>query len=170
MGLVRGEGGGGFDSGFFDYNDLSTASSPIAVTAGAAPIVVTNDGLGPFTNKSFAPSGVSDLWDALANDFDFSELPLGATIDIRLDISVITTKPNQEVYVNLQLGQAGAQYLIPFADDVVKSSGPHSINRFNGVYLGDENTRLGGGKFMISSDEDATVVVSGWYIRVITGT
>ena len=37
--------------GFFDYNDLATATTPISVTGGAGFTYLTNDALGTFTNK-----------------------------------------------------------------------------------------------------------------------
>lgn len=169
-------GGGGliipadnFHGGIFDYNDLASASSPIVVTVAGSPVILTNDGLGPNTNKQHLPIGVTDVWDAINDVFDWSQLKLGDMVDIRLDIAVITTSVNTEVEVDLHLGTGAGSYTIPFITDTnFKTTGTHPLNRFNGIYIGDANTLDNGGVFKISTDKDCTVIVNGWYCKIIS--
>ena len=154
--------------GFFDYSDAATTITPIAVTLGTSPLALTNDELGGNTNKLFPPTGVTDVWDAGAGMFDWSELSLGDTIDIRLDVDVITTTVNTEIKIDLHLGTGAGSYTIPWILEInFKSSGTHKLNRFNGIYIGDANTLDNGGQFKISTDKDCTVVVNGWYCRIL---
>lgn len=153
--------------GFVDYNDLATATTPIIIPNTSTYIPLTNDGLGDFTNKAYVPSGITDIWDASLNTFDWSELALGDMVDIRLDIVVETANNNQEVLVALELGSGGFAYDIPYAHLVFKTAGTYQVNRFNGIYIGDTNTLDNGGRFKVSSDGNATVVVNGWYCRII---
>lgn len=153
--------------GFADYNDLATQSTAIVVPNTSTFVDLTNDELGPFTNKTFLPSGVTDVWDESTNLFDWAELALGDMVDIRIDIEVTTTSANQEILLSLQLATGGFSYEIPYAHLVFKSSGVYQINRYNGIYIGDTNTKDNGGKFRIKSDGNATVVVNGWYCKVI---
>lgn len=170
-----GDGGGGlpmpvgeiFNGGFFDYNDVTTASSPIAITGGAGLVTLTNDGAGSFSNDTYKPAGMADIWDVVADEFDWTVLSLGDMVDIRLDVDVTTTSPNTEVSVVLQLGTGGGTYTIPFEKTVIKSSGTVNINRFNGIYMGDANTINNPGLFRAEADDDITVKVIGWYVKII---
>lgn len=157
-----------YGGGLFDYNDAATAITPIVVTVAGSPVVLTNDGAGPNTNKLFPPVGVTDVWLVGSDVFDWSQLKLGDMVDIRLDIDVITASVNTEVSVDLHLGTGGAAYTIPFVTETnFKNTGTHKLNRFNGIYMGDLNTLNNGGQFKISTDKDCTVVVNGWYARIV---
>lgn len=153
--------------GLLDYNDLATATTPINVPSGLVNTKLTNDGLGPFTNKAFTPNGVTDIWDASNNRFDWQDLGLGDLVDIRLDVEVTTSSPNQLVQIDLNLGTGGSSYGIPFASEVIKSAGAHRVTVFNGIYMGDANTLNNFGEFVIRSDGTATLVVFGWYCKVL---
>jgi hypothetical protein len=156
-----------YSGGLLDYNDLGTTASPIAVSADTAT-VLTNDELGAFTNKSYLPVGVTDVWVAGSDTFDWSELKLGDMIDIRLDIDVITTSVNTELKVDLVLAIGGFSYPIPWVLETnYKTTGTHKINVYNGVYIGDTNTLDNGARFEITSDSACTVVVNGWYVKII---
>ncbi len=156
-----------YTGGFFDYNDLTTQSTAISVTGGAGFVNITNDEAGPNTNKLFPPTGITDVWDSTAMEFDWTQLKLGDMVDIRVDLTVTTTSPNQTIDLRLFLGVGGSEYSIPFEEAIVKSSGTFIVNRFNGIYMGDTNTLNNPGEFRIASDGNATVVVTGWYCKII---
>jgi hypothetical protein len=157
-----------YNGGLFDYNDLSTSTTPISVTGGAESVTITNDGLGQYTNKTYKPEGFSDIWNSSTNKFDWSDLSLGDMIDIRIDIKVTTTSPNQDVNVYLVLASGDInEYTIPFFKGSFKNAGVHDINRFNGIYMGDDATLSNPSEFVIASDDDCTVLVRGWYVKVI---
>jgi hypothetical protein len=153
--------------GLIDYNDAATQTTPINIPSGLVNVDIPNDGLGPFTNKNFRPKGVSEVWDADSGLFDWTDLNLGDMVDLRLDLSVTTTSPNQTVIVELVLAIGGFEYAIPFVQANVKTTGTYPVNRYNGVYMGDENTLLNGAKFRIRSDSAATMVVNGWYCKLL---
>lgn len=153
--------------GILDYNDLATSTTPISIPSGLVNVDVTNDGLGAFTNKAYAPVGVTDIWNSTTNLFDWSDLKLGDMIDIRLDLSVTTSSPNQLVEIDLLLGVGGGQYAIPFARNTYKNAGAQNVNRYNGIYMGDANTINNPAKFVVRSDASATMIVNGWYCKVL---
>ena len=153
-------------TGWFTYADEATILTPLVHTGGVDTIV-TNDALNIQTRDFFAPIGVTNVWDASSDMFDFTELSTGDVLDIRLDILVTTTSPNQETNVDLRLGLGGSSYDIHFDQAFFKAAGQHPVNRYNGVYIGDDNTRLNGGYFVFSSDDNATIRVNGWYCKVI---
>jgi len=152
--------------GFVDYNDALTAISPISVPATLTDTLLTNDTLGPFTNTAHLPDNVTTIWDSVGNLFDFTELVLGSTVEIRLDIAVTTTSPNQVIEIDLELGVGGTTYQIPFVRNTFKAVGTQEVNRFNGIYMGDTNTLNNGARFLIRSDGVATVRVNGWYCKI----
>lgn len=152
--------------GYLVYSDLATASTQIVHTGGVDTIL-TNDELGAQTQKTFAPTGVTDVWDSSGGVFDFSELANGDMVDIRLNVTVTTSTNNQEVFINLELGQGGFDYLVPFTHDIYKLSGTVPLGSYEGVFIGDDNTRLNNGQFIFSSDDNATIIVHGWYCKVI---
>lgn len=155
-------------TGIYDYNDAVTATTPISIAVADTWYDITNDGAGAFTNKTYAFPDIADIWNTSTNQFDFSSLALGDTVDIRLDVEVTTNGANQDVDIDLVLavGQAG-EYRIPFiVEQAFKTAGTRQIIRFNGIYMGDANTRDNPAKFQIRSDGTGSVKVNGWYVRV----
>ena len=152
--------------GLLSYNDAGTAGTPIVHTGGIDTIL-TNDELGDQTLKSLAPSGVTDIWDASSSEFFFTDLQVGDMVDIRLDILVTTSSPNQEINIDLELAQGGFDYRIHFDQAFFKTASIHPVSRFNGIYIGDANTLDNKGQFIFSSDDDATIIVNGWYCKLL---
>lgn len=155
------------NGGWFDYNDAATSTTPLSVPGTDTFVLVPNDGLGEFTEKSFAPSGVTDVWDAGTGRFDFSQLSNGDTAEIRLDMDVTTTSPNQSVTVVLTLDYGGVgEYDLTFVIASFKNAGVHNLNRYNFIYMGSDLYRLGEAVFRIKSDDTATAVVNGWAVNI----
>lgn len=152
--------------GWADYNDATTAGAPIVVTGGAGFVYLTNDAAGPFTNKNWRSPDITDVWDASLNQFDWSELDLLDDVTIRLDATVTTASPNQELEIALEVASGASSYDIPFVIAQVKNAGDYRSTRFNGLYMGDANTLNNPSKFKIKSDGNCTVVVHGWWCKV----
>ena len=152
--------------GFFDYNDLATQTTPISVTGGGGYFVLTNDTLGPNTTRLYAPDGISDIWNPSTNSFDFTQLSLGDMVDIRLDVEVTTTSSNTVVDVDLFLGSA-TPYQISFITHAnFKSTGSYDLIRYNGIYIGNNDTLNNPAQFKIICDINTTVKVKGWYCKI----
>lgn len=155
--------------GVYDYNDLATQTTPISVTGGAGWVKLTNDTLGPQTTREFALNGLDDVWaGGSTNQFDFSGLPLGSVLDIRLDLTVTTASPNTAIAVVLNLGIGDPYtYNIPILSDrVFKSVATYQIAEFNSIYLGNELTQSNPAEIKIKADNSITVKVNGWFIKV----
>jgi hypothetical protein len=148
--------------GFFDYNDLATSTAPISVVGGGGFTYLTNDGLGSFTNKSYPPTNVTDVWDAANDRFDFSELNLGAEVRYRIDLELITSSANQEVDLELELAIGGSSYSLSVAQRYYKTAGTYPLVVYNSLYMGDSNTMGNYAKFKIQSGNNVDVKVNGW--------
>lgn len=169
--IIKGESSGGASLpsdnctvGFFDYNDdgLATISH-----SGGATTPITNNANGASTNKLFPPATITDVWDDIANEFDFTQLKLGDMVDIRLDIEVTTSSVNQEITVELELAQGAGTYRIPFLQLSYKAAGLKKVGAFTGIYMGDTNTLNNPGQFIFTSVDNATIKVNGWYCKVL---
>ena len=159
------------DIGILDYADLATQTTPITVIGGDPEVDIPNDGAGPFTNILYPPEGVTEVWDSVGQSFDWSELSLGDMIDIRLALVVTTSSINTAISVDLHLGSGGSAYSIPFITSTnFKSTGEYILLRFNSIYMGNTDTLNSGGVFKISSDNNISYKVTGWYCKVIKRT
>ena len=168
---VNAGGSGGSNikkNGIFDYNDTATSITPISVSGGAGFVDLTNNELGPFTNKLYPPDGVTDIWNASTNEFDFNQLPLGSKVDIRIDLLVTTLSPNTQVDIALGLGVGGSPYDIQWVDVFEKSAGAHRITVSDFIYIGDLNTKNNPAKFKIEADGNCSVIVNGWACYIHT--
>ena len=153
--------------GFFDYNDLATQSTPISVAANT-DVKLTNDTLGAFTNISYPPYGVSSLWDATTNRFNFTQLSIGDTIDVRIHLQVTTTTSNQSYKIGAKFGIGSASVFdnIIYSDQV-KTAGVHEVSFVAPFYIGEANILNNPAELYINSDATASVKVDGWYIRIL---
>lgn len=156
-----------WDFGIFDYADLATHSSAIAVPGTSTLTLITNDGLGANSFSLPPQSGVTDVWDTTTSQFDFSELSVGDMVDIRLDLEITTSAANQTLDIVLELAQGASTYQIPWLHAYVKTAGTNTVNIYNGVYMRNSNTIDNPAQFKIKSPSSCTVVVNGWYCKVV---
>ncbi len=155
------------DRGFVDYNDLATATTPIVCTAGVAT-KLTNDKLGAFTNTTYAPTGITSLWDTSTNQLDFSQLKLGDQLVIRVDITPTTLSTNTDITLGITLGIGGSEYTLNYlSEKPFKTIQEHTNDIIDmHIYMGDLNTLNNPGELRLTADKTANVKVNGWYIRV----
>lgn len=155
--------------GVYDYNDAATAVTPINAATPGTWYTLTNDKLGANTLITYGFPGVTTVWSAASNAFDFSGLSLGDTVDIRVDIVVTTTVAVQEVSVHLFVDDDGAgEYEVPvLGSQQFAGAGANSVAVTQMVYMGNNATLTGNARLKIKSDAACTVVVNGWAVRVI---
>ena len=161
---------GTVSQGIYDYNDLGTTASPIPLTVAGTWYKLTNDGAGAFTNKTYALAGLADIWDVATGQFNWNNgtlLSLGDTVDIRVDVDIITTGANKAVEVDIELGIGGSPYKLPIIPlENFKTAGTYHDVRLMSIYLGDTNTLNFPAQIEATADgTGVTVVVNGWYIR-----
>ena len=153
--------------GWADFNDLTTATTPISVTSAGGWTLLTNDKAGPNTNTSFLPEGVTTSVFA-SNQFNFSQLDIGDAIDLRLDLLVTTSAPNQNILTRLRMGIGSpSEFSIIFTQLQYKSAGLNYVSRYNGIYIGSNDIKNYPAKFEIMSDANASVHVNGWFCKFL---
>lgn len=156
-------------NGFIEYNDTATAVTPITLTGGVWT-TLTNDGLGPQTIKTFAPSGVTELLDVSTGAIDTSELSLGDGIIVRNAFTVTPNTNNQLLEFRYSAGTGGGAYTIEKTMRRMDSGGSQPYKFGLGtdyIYLGDSNTKDNPIVIQIKSSGTGSVVVGGVVIQSI---
>jgi len=153
--------------GYFDYNDLATQTTPLNAVANVA-LKLTNDTEGANTSTDQNPYGVSYVWDYTTNQFNFSELEVGDTIDVRVHVQVTTTTSNQKVSLKARFGIGSvSQFENAIYENVFKSSGLHEISFVAPFYMGSTYITDYPAELYLTTDASATVKVDGWYVRIL---
>ena len=153
--------------GFIDYNDTS---GDIDLQKNVWTDV-PNNGLGAFSNDTYAPNGVTDLIDTTTGYFDVTQLDLGDAIFIRNDFQIIPTSNDALVELRYSLGTgAGTYFLEKTIGTLGKGSGivyrPASLE-VDYIYMGDTNTRDNPIKLQVKLSSTGTLINAGSVIQVI---
>jgi len=155
--------------GVYNYDDLTTSTTPIPLTLVDTNYVIANDAAGPQTLK-FPLVGLTEMWNPVANTFDWSDgdvLSLGDTVDIRCDLILTTGTTNVEVTVELILDVGGLDVQIPLLPTSnFSSAGSYPLTRFTGIFMGSSAILNGDAHVVARSNKvGSTIEVNGWYIR-----
>ncbi len=169
MSLIRGDGGGALDTdGFIDYNDTSTTTSSLALVADTWT-TIPNDGLGSFTNKTYAPDGVTELMDTNTGAIDPTDLPLGSSILIRNDFSVTPSTNNSLLEFRYTLGSGDGVYTLEKLIGRLDSGSGKPYRQSlvpDLIYMGDTNTRDNPIGLQVRLSTAGTLVNAGSVIQV----
>ncbi|NQY41958.1 MAG: hypothetical protein HRT87_01225 [Legionellales bacterium] len=157
--------------GFIDYNDTSTTSSALVVSADTWT-TIPNDGLGAFSNDTYKPDGVTNLMNVASGHIDVSELELGSAILIRNDFTITPSANNAKLELRYELGTGGGVYhqskRMPRLDE--GGGVDYRINlSVDNIYMGDLNTKDNPIKIQVKCTSAATLVNSGTVITVLFG-
>lgn len=88
--------------GYATYADLNTHTTPIP-TLPNVWTNITNDGLGDQTDLLHLPPNVTSLWDTFHNKLLITELKPSDIVEIRLDFSVVPSRNNTIVDLELEV-------------------------------------------------------------------
>lgn len=152
--------------GFFHYADLATQTNPLSFVANTN-LLLTNDTLGAQTNTQHPPFGVNSVYSA--NKFNFSDLDIGDTLEIRVDLKLTTTSVNQKYKVFLRVagGTPSTYDLVVFSGQVKTVLSDYQIVGEIGFSLNTIDHITADSELFIVSDDVGNVKVNGWYIRII---
>lgn len=152
-------------SGWIDYNDTT---GDVAMTADTWTDV-PNNGLGAFSNNTYPPTGVSELLDVATGKIDPTELDLGDTMLVRLDLTVTPTVNNSRLEMQFTLGTGGNAYTLPLDStrlDDGSGKGYRFVREFK-IYMGDANTRDNPIGLQVKCSSAATLNNAGMVITVV---
>ena len=166
-------GGGGNDTkpanhfGFADYNDTSTAATPLTLV-GETWTTLPNDGAGSFSQEHL-PLLLSNTLLGAGGSLDVSEMALGSDLLIRPDFTVTPSANNSALSFRFQLGAgAGAYTLEQQLGRLDLGAGvPYRFSlQALYVYLGDTNTRDNPISLQVKLSGNGSVVNAGLAVKV----
>lgn len=153
--------------GIVDYNDTSTAASPITLQANTWT-TLPNNGEGSFTRK-ILPPGITRMLDPATGGILIDEYTVGSTIDVRPDFTVTPDANNADLAIRLALGAgAGQYYLTNQLGRLNQGAGvpdPHS-GFLLGFYAGDDNTINNPVYLQVKLTSSGTLTNAGFYAEV----
>jgi len=140
------------------------------VLTGGVWTTLTNDGSGAFSNKSYPPTGVTELMDVTTGAFDPTQLSFGDTLLIRNDFSVTPNTNNSLLELRYQLGSGAGTYTLQKTVGRL-DSGSGSPYRFSlepdQIYMGDSNTKDNPIVLQLRLSGNGTVINAGSAITVV---
>lgn len=158
----------GSNNGIADYNDTSTAASPVVLAADTWT-TLPNNGAGAFTNLTYLPDGITSLMDTNTGAFDFSQLKLGDNCFIRNDFSVTPQTNNALLSLRYSLGTGANTYTLETIIGRL-DSGSGIPYRFaltpHMIYMGDLNTKDNPITLQVKLSSAGTAVNAGSSIGV----
>lgn len=155
-------------SGIWDYQDVTTQTTPIAITLANTEYQLTNDGAGVNSSTTYKLVGVDNVWNTATNYFDFTDLTLGDSVDIRVTIQITTISPNNSVSLVLEPGIGSTPYKLYSNEIFYKTAGVHEVSMDFHIYIGNTLTLDNPAKLSIrNTDVGSTVKVTGWFVRAI---
>ena len=157
--------------GWEDYNDTSTAGTPVAASADVWT-ALPNDGAGAFSNIAYSPAGYGPLMDVSTGKIDPTRLPLGTEMLIRNDFTVTPTTNEAVLDFRYTLGGGGGEYTLGLPLGRLDRGAGVAYRfavRVDKIYMGDLNTRDNPIGLEVRCGADATVVNAGSVITVIGG-
>lgn len=152
--------------GFADYNDTSTASTPLTLLDDTWT-TLPNDGLGAFSQEKL-PSNVDTLL-GVGGAIDITDLAIGSDILIRPDFTVTPTSNNSALSFRFSLGSGGSAYTLEQQLGRL-DLGAGIPYRFAlqalYIYAGDSNTRDNPINLQVKLSGGGTLVNAGMAIKV----
>lgn len=122
--------------GYYSYEDEASKTVPQSVLANTVT-VLENDSLGALTSEQFAPVGIGSIWNSSTSQFDFNQLGVADTIEIRLSLDIETSAPNQEFRIYLVSGIGGpTEFDTMFTVAAPKNAGSVPVNRYTAIFMG----------------------------------
>lgn len=128
-------------TGYEDYNDTSTASTPLSVSAGVWTNV-PNNGAGAYSSTAYSPVTVSGALMNTNGQIDLSGLRLGDLVLIRSDIRVTPGISGAYLEFRFELGAgAGLYHLTQPLGPLTDGAREYPFQFLTLVYVGDANTK-----------------------------
>lgn len=148
-------------------NYVNGDQTPINIQAGVET-KLTLTTVGGVEREEYLPIGVSGLWDSVNSQFDFSSLNVGDMIDFRIDGSLTNSGLNESFVLNLVAGiGTPSEFTLPISSGNRLFAGTSIVSRYNGIFIGSENTRTAPAELRILTTDDASGFLIDIYVKVI---
>jgi len=145
-------------------------TTPIPIPAGVET-KLTLTTTGGNESEEYLPLGVSGLWNSTTSQFDFTSLEVGDMVDLRVDGSLTNSGFNESFNLNLvaAIGSPG-EYSLPFASGNRLFAGTSPASRYNGIFIGSENTKNFPAEIRMVTTDASSGFLIDIYIKVLKRT
>jgi hypothetical protein len=137
--------------GYFNYADTGNSVSFLANTEKK----LDNDTLGSNTDISQSPFGIATVWNTDTNKFDFSQMDIGDTIDIRIDLDLANIIDK----VFLKIGSLE----LPLFNSTSKIG----LSSYITQLPINSNVKTNGAEVYVKSSINGSLSVVGFYTRIL---
>jgi len=150
--------------GFANYEDLATITTPIVLTADTWTNL-TNDKQGDHTTEVYKPAYVTgSLWNTAASKIDFTEVPIGKVVLLKVDFQIVQTANN----TILECQIVGGGHTMQVLTTEMKSSGDdHHYSVTNMVWVEDAAMQTAGMNVQLRTSNNSQVEVHNIMITII---
>ena len=150
--------------GFANYEDLATITTPIVLTADTWTNL-TNDKQGDHTTEVYKPAYVTgSLWNAAASKIDFTEVPIGKVVLIKVDFQIVQTANN----TILECQIVGGGHTMQVLTTEMKSSGDdHHYSVTNMVWVEDAAMQTAGMNVQLRTSNNSQVEVHNIMVTIL---
>lgn len=156
--------------GWQDYNDASTAITPLTLTLADTWYPLPNDGAGPFSTEQYKVLGKPSIWDPDTDSFYFKDLFIGGIQILRTSFSVECPSANTEISVRLSMAQgSGIDYSIPIYQRQLKRANfQYNVSISTFFTMDNQETIDYPAQIEMSADVGGVdVTIAGWKILTV---
>jgi hypothetical protein len=150
--------------GFANYEDLATITTPIVLTADTWTNL-TNDKQGDHTTEVYKPAYVTgSLWNTAASKIDFTEVPIGKVVLLKVDFQIVQTANN----TILECQIVGGGHTMQVLTTEMKSSGDdHHYSVTNMLWVEDAAMQTAGTNIQLKTSNNSQVEVHNIMITIL---
>jgi len=156
--------------GWQDYDDATTATTPITLPLADTWYKLTNDGAGSRSSEEFRVNGKPLIWNTDTSQFYFGDLFIGGMQFLRTSFFVETPSANTEIEVRLRMAiGSGIDYSIPVYQRYLKAGNKkYQFSPVTFFTIDNPQTRDFPAEIQIRADvAGCEVEVDGWKIMTI---
>ena len=150
--------------GFANYEDLATITTPIVLTADTWTNL-TNDKQGDHTTEVYKPAYVTgSLWNTAASKIDFTEVPIGKVVLLKVDFQIVQTANNTILECQIVGGGHTMQVL---TTEMKSQNDDHHYSVTNMVWVEDAAMQTAGMNVQLRTSNNSQVEVHNIMITII---
>lgn len=150
--------------GFANYEDTATILTPIVLTADTWTNI-TNNKLGSHTETGYKPAYVTgDLWDSANSKVNFSEIPIGKVVLMKVDFQITETVNNTV----LECQMVGSGHTMQLLTTEMKfQNDDHHYAVSNMIFVEDAAMKTAGMSIQLKTSNNSEVEIHNIMITVL---
>lgn len=150
--------------GNWDYSHSGTSQSLLATTWNH----LLNDANGAYTDKTQGATDITDVYNKVTSQFDFSNLKIGDVVDIRFTVEYTILTPNTDIEarMNMAIGHIDNYQVQIRPNSNFKTTGMHLVTSNIKISMDNQFTLDYPAQVESYTENAVDVSVGGWKIFV----